>query len=386
MSDTSSAPRRFVGSVGLLTAAAAALVLSLPGGAAADGPKGDGAPPAGESNKARHACAGELWPWGCLAECESSGDWHINTGNSFYGGLQFWQPTWEAFGGLEFARRADLASRDEQIEIAKRVQAAQGWGAWPVCSRRYGLTGDTDEGKGGSGKGSGEGSGKSTGSGGGSHSGRTYFVRHGDTLGGIARRLQVKGGWRTLYKANRHALGGNPHRLVAGMRLTLPQGRTGGDKVAAKVVVVGKELAKGDRKDVAKDVSKDVTKDAAPDVTKDVAKDVATGAGVSGGTTVERPAEKKPDTPADKPVEKAPGGVVGEPADKVPDVPATKAPDAASVAPADRAPDKKPDAPADKPADRAPDVPADTVPVAPAARAPENVGEKTPDKPAPVGT
>ncbi|MFI0216312.1 transglycosylase family protein [Streptomyces lydicus] len=352
MSDTSSAPRRFVGSVGLLTAAAAALVLSLPGGAAADGPKGDGAPPAGD-NRARHACAGELWPWGCLAECESSGDWHINTGNSFYGGLQFWQPTWEAFGGLAFARRADLASRDEQIEIAKRVQAAQGWGAWPVCARRYGLTGDTDEGKDsgkfsakGSGKSSGKGSEKAPGSGGGSHSGRTYRVRHGDTLGSIAHRLHLKGGWRTLYKANRHALGGNPHRLVAGMRLTLPQGRTGGGKVAAKVVIVGKDLAK----------------------------DAVTGAGVS----------------TDKPVEK--------PAEKASDVPATKAPDAASAAPADKAPDKQPDAAADKkpdvpvdkpvvqPADKAPDVPADKTPGTPADKAAEKAPEKVPDKPAPVGT
>ncbi|WP_432758620.1 transglycosylase family protein [Streptomyces lydicamycinicus] len=123
MSDNSSAPRRLVGSVGLLTAAAAALVLGLPGGAAADGPDGAG--------KSSHACADDQWPWGCLAECESSGDWHINTGNSFYGGLQFHQPTWEEFGGLAFARRADLASREEQIEIAKKVQAAQGWGPGP---------------------------------------------------------------------------------------------------------------------------------------------------------------------------------------------------------------------------------------------------------------
>ncbi|MFI0152055.1 transglycosylase family protein [Streptomyces lydicus] len=331
MSDTSSAPRRFVGSVGLLTAAAAALVLSLPGGAAADGPKGDGAPPAGD-NRARHACAGELWPWGCLAECESSGDWHINTGNSFYGGLQFWQPTWEAFGGLAFARRADLASRDEQIEIAKRVQAAQGWGAWPVCARRYGLTGDTEEGK-DSGRFSAKGSGKSSGKGseeapgsGGSHSGRTYRVRHGDTLGSIAHRLHLKGGWRTLYKANRHALDGNPHRLVVGMRLTLPQRRTGGGKVAAKDVIVGKDLAK----------------------------DAVTGAGVSTDKPVETPAEKKPDAPAETPAEKKPDAPAEKPADKVPDVPATKAPDAAPVTPADKAPDKAP--------------------------------EKVPDEPAPVGT
>ncbi|WP_341483626.1 transglycosylase family protein [Streptomyces endophytica] len=182
-----------MGTVGRLTAAAAALVLGLcPPGAAAEVPYDDGGAPA--SVRARHACAGNDWPWACLAECESSGDWHINTGNTFYGGLQFWQPTWEAFGGLAFARRADLASRKEQIHVAKKVQAAQGWGAWPVCARRYGLISED----------------------------RTYVVRRGDTLGKIARSLHVKGGWRALYKANRTALGADPRRLKAGLTLRIP--------------------------------------------------------------------------------------------------------------------------------------------------------------------
>ncbi|MGW7489268.1 transglycosylase family protein [Streptomyces sp. NPDC054786] len=188
MSDNSSAPRRFVGSVGLLTAAAAALVLCLPGAAAADGTGG------GPGGKTSHTCAGDQWPWGCLAECESSGDWHVNTGNTFYGGLQFWQPTWEAFGGLDFAERADLASRDEQIKIAKRVQAAQGWGAWPECARRYGLTAPV----------------------------RTHTVRRGETLGEIAHKYRVKGGWKALYKANRKVIGRNPNRLSVGTELRLP--------------------------------------------------------------------------------------------------------------------------------------------------------------------
>ncbi|REK85206.1 LysM peptidoglycan-binding domain-containing protein [Streptomyces inhibens] len=197
MSDNSSAPRRLVGSVGLLTAAATALVLCLPGGAAAGEPNGaDGGAKGGDGGggKGAHACAVDQWPWGCLAECESSGDWHVNTGNTFYGGLQFWQPTWEEFGGLAFARRADLASRDEQIEVAKKVQAAQGWGAWPVCARRYGLT----------------------------HGERTHVVRRGDTLGSIARKHRVKGGWRALYRANREAVGRNPDRLKIGTELRLP--------------------------------------------------------------------------------------------------------------------------------------------------------------------
>ena len=86
-------------------------------------------------------CAKDQWPWGCVAQCESGGNWHINTGNGHYGGLQFSQRTWEGFGGGKYAPRADLASRQEQITIAKKVVAVQGWGAWPHCSRRYGLAG-----------------------------------------------------------------------------------------------------------------------------------------------------------------------------------------------------------------------------------------------------
>ncbi|MGI5374313.1 transglycosylase family protein [Streptomyces sp. CA-251387] len=86
-------------------------------------------------------CAGDQWPWGCVAQCESGGNWHINTGNGHYGGLQFSQRTWEGFGGGKYAPRADLATRQEQITIAKKVVAVQGWGAWPHCSRRYGLKG-----------------------------------------------------------------------------------------------------------------------------------------------------------------------------------------------------------------------------------------------------
>ena len=77
--------------------------------------------------------------WDRLAQCESSGNWHINTGNGFFGGLQFLQATWEGLGGLAFAPRADLATREQQIIVAERVLAKQGWGAWPECSRKLGL-------------------------------------------------------------------------------------------------------------------------------------------------------------------------------------------------------------------------------------------------------
>jgi len=69
--------------------------------------------------------------WDRIAQCESGGNWHINTGNGYYGGLQFSQGTWNAYGGQQFAPRADLASRDQQITVANRVRAAQGgYGAW----------------------------------------------------------------------------------------------------------------------------------------------------------------------------------------------------------------------------------------------------------------
>jgi len=84
--------------------------------------------------------------WGRLAQCESGGDWDINTGNGYYGGLQFSSGTWRSFGGDHFAKRADLATRVEQITIAEKVLDEQGWGAWPACSRKLGL--DSDDAKG----------------------------------------------------------------------------------------------------------------------------------------------------------------------------------------------------------------------------------------------
>ncbi|WP_370411437.1 transglycosylase family protein [Streptomyces fradiae] len=138
------------------------------------------------------ACVKDQWPWGCVAACESSGDWHANTGNGFYGGLQFWQPTWDEFGGRRYARRADLATRAQQITVAEAVLRVQGWGAWPVCSKRYGL------------------------------SGRAHVVQRGDTLSAIARRFATKGGWQALYAANRSVIGADPNRLMVGTMLRLP--------------------------------------------------------------------------------------------------------------------------------------------------------------------
>ena len=78
--------------------------------------------------------------WDKVAYCESTNNWSINTGNGFYGGLQFTISTWNAFGGQEFASRADYATKAEQIIVAQRTLAVQGPGAWPKCSVYAGLT------------------------------------------------------------------------------------------------------------------------------------------------------------------------------------------------------------------------------------------------------
>ncbi len=77
--------------------------------------------------------------WDRLAQCESGGNWQINTGNGYHGGLQFSPSTWRAYGGAEFAPYAYQATREQQIVVAERTLAGQGWGAWPACSRKLGL-------------------------------------------------------------------------------------------------------------------------------------------------------------------------------------------------------------------------------------------------------
>lgn len=162
------------------------------GAAVVPPPPAPGPPGVAAGHRSGDCGPGGQWPWDCVADCESGGRWAVNTGNGFYGGLQFWQPTWEEYGGLAHAARADLASRDQQILVAEELLAAQGWGAWPVCAKRYGLAG------------------------------RAHVVRVGETLDGIARKRRVRGGWRALYEANRGALGNRPERLAVGLFLTLP--------------------------------------------------------------------------------------------------------------------------------------------------------------------
>ncbi|MES4909021.1 MULTISPECIES: transglycosylase family protein [unclassified Streptomyces] len=191
--------------------------------------------------------------WDKVAECESGGDWDINTGNGYYGGLQFSQHTWEAYGGAKYAARADLATRAQQIAVAEAVLRRQGPGAWPVCSARGRLTRDSRPASGASRGNSGHssGSGHSTGSRHSTGSGHStgsrhhspaprrhatgsgpYRVKPGDSLSRIAQRESVGGGWKALYRANRRTVGPDPNKIYPGQRLALPS-RSGTARTAA---------------------------------------------------------------------------------------------------------------------------------------------------------
>ena len=166
--------------------------------------------------------------WDKVAQCESGGNWKINTGNGFYGGVQFAAGTWKAYGGKTYASQAHLATKAEQIAIARRVLAGQGSGAWPTCSRRAGLT-----------KANGKASAKATPATNPgastiqkssdskkkiakksthkkySSSGTTVHVKRGDTLRKIAKRNSVKGGWKGLWKLNKKTIK-NPNLIYIG--------------------------------------------------------------------------------------------------------------------------------------------------------------------------
>ena len=145
--------------------------------------------------------------WDAIAECESGGNWSINTGNGYYGGLQFSRSTWRAYGGSRFAGTADQATRAEQIVVAERVRRGQGLGAWPHCGRkaysaqRFSVRVNRSV------------TPPRT-------TGRTYVVRTGDTLASIAQRARTPGGWRALYRLNSAALQ-HPNWIYPGQRIKL---------------------------------------------------------------------------------------------------------------------------------------------------------------------
>jgi LysM repeat protein len=154
--------------------------------------------------------------WSGVAQCESSGNWSINTGNGYYGGLQFSSQTWLGHGGGQFAPRADLASAAEQIAVAERVLGTQGVGAWPTCGRhlRGGSTAAAAAPAPSRAPAASAAAPRSAAG--------TYTVRSGDTLGKIARAHGVHGGWRGLWSANRGTVR-NPNMIWAGQRLAIPR-------------------------------------------------------------------------------------------------------------------------------------------------------------------
>jgi LysM repeat protein len=209
--------------------------------------------------------AAETSAWDKLASCESGGNWHINTGNGYYGGLQFADGTWDGYGGERFASRADLASRGEQILVAAKLLDNSGWGPWPACSSRLGLDGEErrealataeairDRLSGGTQANGDANQAETDRTGDGERakadeqtkaeeraaearvtteratrskhrkasSAEVYTVRRGDTLSAIARNKDVPGGWQNLYKINKKTIGSNPGLIFPGQKLKL---------------------------------------------------------------------------------------------------------------------------------------------------------------------
>ena len=141
--------------------------------------------------------------WDGVADCESGGNWSINTGNGYYGGLQFSQGTWGAYGGTAYAARADLASKDQQIAVAERTLAAQGVGAWPVCGKYLTAAAPAPVAP------------PPASPPPAAAASHTYTVKSGDTLASIATSLGVAGGWDALYAMNRDRIS-NPNVIYVG--------------------------------------------------------------------------------------------------------------------------------------------------------------------------
>ncbi|MEV5843317.1 transglycosylase family protein [Streptomyces sp. NPDC051985] len=212
------------------------------------------------------ADAASVSTWDKVAACESSGDWHINTGNGYYGGLQFTQSTWEAFGGTRYAPRADLATKDQQIAVAEKVLDGQGPGAWPVCSVRGGLTrgGDapdvhTESTRTRPAKSSVRDVQPQTTPQSRAGKAEMYTVVRGDTLSGIAEEHDVNGGWHRLYAANRATVGSDPDLILPGQRLSL----TGEAAARAKAGTKTEPKAKTKSKPKAKTKTESKAKPAA---------------------------------------------------------------------------------------------------------------------------
>ncbi|MEV0775350.1 transglycosylase family protein [Streptomyces sp. NPDC050428] len=193
--------------------------------------------------------------WEKVAACESTNNWQINTGNGYFGGLQFSQSTWEAFGGGQYAPRADLATRDQQIAIAEKVLKGQGPQAWPHCSVKAGLTRGGDAPDVSPAKAS-QASAHDTKRVPRSDSKKAasptsvpteregYTVAGGDTLSAIAASEEIRGGWQRLYEENRRVIGSDPDLIFPGQKLVLHVSAPAKGKPAAAAPAPPKEEAK----------------------------------------------------------------------------------------------------------------------------------------------
>ncbi|QPP05593.1 peptidoglycan DD-metalloendopeptidase family protein [Streptomyces bathyalis] len=216
-----------------------------------------------------HAAPDDTWQK--VAACESGGNWEINTGNGYFGGLQFSQSTWEAYGGTAYAARADLATKGQQIAVAEKVLSGQGPKAWPNCGPRAGLshagarplaeravTGAERQAESGkhnpktdeaeraeqaeraerAERARADRSKKKT----------TYEVVGGDSLSAIAEKHEVKGGWPGLYERNRKTVGGDPDLILPGQQLRLDGTHRTGKPQAKPSQPKESEAAKGSQR------------------------------------------------------------------------------------------------------------------------------------------
>ncbi|WP_344622850.1 transglycosylase family protein [Kitasatospora arboriphila] len=178
--------------------------------------------------------SGQGVDWDGIAACESGGRWHLNTGNGYYGGLQFDQQTWRANGGTAYAPRADLATREQQVAVAEHLAARRGLAPWPACGARTGRPGAhhavpqprpaqqpaaVEKPAAGQSAAVAE---PDTAADPAPADNAAVVVQDGDTLDAIAQTLQLPGGWPALYQANQDTVGDNPDLIFAGQVLRLP--------------------------------------------------------------------------------------------------------------------------------------------------------------------
>ncbi|MFJ9770906.1 transglycosylase family protein [Kitasatospora sp. NPDC101157] len=248
------------------------------------------------------ANAASVATWDKVAQCESGGNWSINTGNGFYGGLQFSSSTWAAFGGTAFAPQANLATKDQQIAVAEKVLASQGPGAWPVCSVQAGLT------QGGapaavdtsttakpaakpaqtpapapaatsakpSAPAQAQASGDSASASAKSATGNSakqrpaqartgdYTVVEGDWLSSIAAKHNVQGGWQHLYELNRSTLTEGPDSIYPGQQLTFGDGTAAQADQSSTATKSGSDFSWFDRSQKSGQASNGGSVDAKP--------------------------------------------------------------------------------------------------------------------------